>query len=58
MPFIVSVVNNSNVWIENADMVVKEPRKPIIKKKYIGDDLLAGIYTAIIIIILTSYGFV
>ena len=41
MPFIVLVVNNSNVWIENADMVVKEPRNPIMKKKYIGDDLLA-----------------
>ena len=33
--------NNSTVCIENADMVVKEPRKPITKKKYIGDDLLA-----------------
>ena len=26
--------------MEKADMVVKEPRKPITKKKYIGEDLL------------------
>ena len=41
MPLIELELNNSIVCIENADIVVKEPRNPITKKKYIGDDLLA-----------------
>ncbi len=41
MPLRVLWLNNSNVCKENADIVVKEPRKPITKKKYIGEDLLA-----------------
>ena len=41
MPLRMFELNNSIVCIENADIVVKEPRKPITKKKYIGEDLLA-----------------
>ena len=41
MPLIEFELNNSIACIENADMVVKEPRNPITKKKYIGEDLLA-----------------
>ena len=41
MPVRVFELNKSIVCIENADMVVKEPRNPITKKKYIGEDLLA-----------------
>ena len=43
MPLKVFELNSSIVWIENADMVVKEPRKPITKNKYMGEDLLAKI---------------
>ena len=41
MPFIEFELNKSIVCIENADIVVKEPRNPITKKIYSGDDLLA-----------------
>jgi hypothetical protein len=41
MPLIELELNNSIVCMENADIVVKEPRNPITKKKYIGDDLVA-----------------
>ena len=41
MPPIEFELNKSIVCIENADIVVKEPRNPITKNKYIGDDLLA-----------------
>ena len=41
MPFIEFELNKSIVCIENADIVVKEPRNPITKNIYIGDDLLA-----------------
>ena len=41
MPLRMFELNNSIICIENADIVVKEPRKPITKKKYIGEDLLA-----------------
>jgi len=41
MPLRMFELNNSIVCIENADIVVKEPRKPITKKKYIGEDLPA-----------------
>ena len=41
MPLIELELNNSIVCIENADIVVKEPRNPITKNIYIGDDLLA-----------------
>ena len=41
MPLIEFELNNSIVCIENADIVVKEPRNPMTKNKYIGDDLLA-----------------
>lgn len=41
MPLRMFELNNSIVCIENADIVVKEPRKPITKKKYIAEDLLA-----------------
>ena len=39
MPLKVFELNSSIVWIENADMVVKEPRKPITKNKYMGDKI-------------------
>ena len=41
MPLTMFVLNKSIVCIENADIVVKDPKKPITKKKYIGEDLLA-----------------
>ena len=41
MPLRMFELNNSIVCIENADMVVKDPRNPITKKKQIGEDLLA-----------------
>ena len=42
MPLIEFELNNSIVCIENADIVVKEPRNPMIKNKYICDDFLAN----------------
>tara|TARA_B100000965_G_scaffold134239_1_gene111822 strand:+ start:789 stop:1085 length:297 start_codon:yes stop_codon:yes gene_type:complete len=41
MPLRVFELNNSIVCIENADMVVKDPRNPTTKNKYIDEDLLA-----------------
>ena len=41
MPLRMFELNNSIVCIENADIVVKDPRNPMTKKKYIGEDLLA-----------------
>ena len=41
MPLRMFELNNSIVCIENADIVVKDPRNPMTRKKYIGEDLLA-----------------
>ena len=41
MPLKIFELSNSIVCIENADIVVKDPRNPITKKKQIDEDLLA-----------------